>query len=231
MNIPSCIRLAIERMPCLYMSLLRIKNKGRNFERFIVCDETELVVEGFPRCANSFAAQSIRLLCRKEGRQIRLATHSHSPAQVVAGLRLNKPTLVLIREPRAAITSLQALSRQSGVSTQNVNGLLKRYIQFYEMLQPFREQMVVAEFKRTTSEYPEVIRELNRRFDLSLPEVEDQEALEALVIPNSKAHLSPSEDRDAVKQEIQAMYDLQADQRLVARAEHAYRNFIEKHAS
>ena len=226
MNIPMSFRLLIEKSPLIYMALLRIKNRGRKFERFIVSDQTDLVVKGFPRCANSFAVQSIRLLCRRDGRTFRFATHAHSPAHVVAGLNLGKPTLVVIREPRAAITSLQALWRQSGVSIQSVNGLLKRYIQFYEMLLPYREHMVVSEFKRTTTEYPSVIRQLNQRFALYLPEVETQEELEALVIPASKAHLSPSNDRESVKREIRANFDQTVDPRLLESAVLAYQNFI-----
>lgn len=208
------------------MPLLRLKNRGRKFERFIVCNETDLVIEGFPRCANSFATQSIRLLTRQQGRDFRFATHAHSPAHVIAGLRLKKPTLVVIREPKAAITSLQALWSQSGVSIQAVNDLLKRYIQFYEMLMPYRAQMVVSEFRRTTTAYPSVLLELNTRFDLKLPEVKTQEELEALVIPASPEHLSPSLDRDTVKKRIQTNFEKTVNRELLEHAELTYRNFL-----
>lgn len=226
MNMPFWLRLAIEKRPALYMRMLRIKNKGRKFERFIVSDETDLVIEGFPRCANSFATQSIRLLTREQGRDFRFATHAHSSAHVVAGLRIGKPTLVVIREPKSAIISLQALWRQSGISIQSVNGLLKRYIQFYEMLMPYRTDIVVSDFKRTTAEYPGVIRELNERFDLGLPEVETQEELEALVIPASPEHLSPSKDRDTVKREIRENFEKRVDPKLLDHGYLAYRNFL-----
>ena len=226
MNMPFCLRLAIERRPALYMRLLWLKNSGRKFERYIVCEDTELVVEGFPRCANSFAAQCIRLLCRANGRELRFATHAHSPAHVVAGLRLEKPTLVVVREPVAAITSLQALWMQSGISIQSVNGLLRRYIQFYEMLHPYRGEIVISDFSKTTSDYPSVIRELNERFNLNLPEVGSHEELAALVIPASKEHLSPSGKRDEVKVAIRKNFEAKAESRLVERAEQAYRNFI-----
>lgn len=226
MNIPMSFRLLIEKSPTIYMVLLRIKNRGRKFERFIVSDQTDLVVEGFPRCANSFAVQSIRLLCRRDGREFRFATHAHSPAHVLSGLRLGKPTLVVIREPKAAITSLQALWRQSGVSVQSVNELLKRYAQFYEMLIPYRNQMVISEFRRTTSDYPSVIRELNERFKMNLSVVESHSDLEKLVMPQSKAHLGPSDDRDAIKQETRIYFDQQADPKLLERAKRAYLDFV-----
>lgn len=226
MNIPFCLRLAIEKSPSIYMRLLRLKNKGRKFERFIVCDETDLVIEGFPRCANSFATQSIRLLTRAQERDFRFATHAHSPAHVIAGLRMKKPTLVVIREPKAAITSLQALWCQSGVSIQTVNGLLKRYIQFYEMLMPYRAQMVISEFSRTTTDYPSVLLELNTRFGLELPEVKTQEELEALVIPASPEHLSPSSDRDTVKKKILTNFEKTVNWELLERAERTYRSFL-----
>lgn len=217
----------IEKRPALYMCLLRLKNRGRTFEKVMLSEATELVVEGFPRCANSFAAQSIRLLSRVHGRELRFATHAHSPAHVIAGLRLNKPALVVIREPKAAIVSLQALSLQSGARVEGTNNLLKRYIHFYEMLMPYRSQLVISRFERTTSDYPSVIRELNERFDLGLPQVESQAELEALVVPASKEHLSPSEGRNRVKEKFQAAFDEHANRQLIARAMQAYRNFVD----
>jgi hypothetical protein len=86
--------------------------------------------------------------------------------------------------------------------------------------------MVVSEFKRTTTKYPGVIRELNQRFDLGVPEVETQDELEALVIPASKEHLSPSKDRESVKRVIRANFDKTVDPMLLQRAVSAYQNFI-----
>lgn len=226
MNIPYWLRLAIERHPSLYMRLLRIKNNGRAFEKVMLSDATELIVEGFPRCANSFAAQSIRLLCRAHGRELRFATHAHSPAHVIAGLRMGKPALVLIREPTGAITSLQALALQSGSRVEGTNGLIRRYIQFYEMLMTYRDSMVISEFTRTTSQYPSVIHELNQRFDLGLPEVDTQEELEELVIPVSQEHLAPSGGRELIKKRVREDFEKSAKLDLLKRAEQTYMEFI-----
>jgi hypothetical protein len=227
MNMPFAVRRLIEHFPSIYILLLQLKNRGRKFEKYIVSKETDLVVEGFPRCANSFAAQSIRLLCRQQGRELRFATHAHSSAQIKVGLKLRKPTLVLIREPKAAIISLLALNQQSGVPERGVNDLLKRYIFFYESLYLLRDQFVVSDFKRTTTVYPEVIQELNRRFDLNLPEVESQSDLDALVMPASKKHLGPSCERDVIKNEVRDRFEIEVSRELFAHADHVYRNFIE----
>lgn len=94
------------------------------------------------------------------------------------------------------------------------------------MLLPYREQIVVSEFKRTITDYPSVIRELNARFSLGLEEVETQGELEELVIPVSKEHLGPSIDRDLVKKETRANFDSSADPQLLQRATEAYHKFI-----
>ena len=52
------LKLCLDRFPRLYLSLLRFK-RFRHWSRdWIVCSDTHVVIEGFPRSANSFAREA-----------------------------------------------------------------------------------------------------------------------------------------------------------------------------
>ena len=65
-------------------------------------DRTEIVIEGFPRSANSFAVNAFVLA---QGRPVHVAHHVHAAAQVLAAGRAGVPAILLIREPTDAIVS------------------------------------------------------------------------------------------------------------------------------
>ena len=66
--------------------------------------DTDLVVEGPPRSANSF---TVRMLHRMLGRppRFRIAHHSHSQDNLWAGAGYRMPLVVLARPPQDAILS------------------------------------------------------------------------------------------------------------------------------
>src|SRR5262245_65181203 len=70
--------------PALYLPLARGFRRAYDGSRKTVGPETELVIEGFPRCGNSFAVAAFSLA---QPRPVRIAHHLHAPAQVIAGTR------------------------------------------------------------------------------------------------------------------------------------------------
>jgi len=78
-----------------------------------------------------------------QGRPVKIARHLHAPAQVIAGVRMHIPTLVLIRHPRDAVLSL--VVRAPHLSVEQA---LKDYIHFYTVLLPYLGQFVIGLFEQ-----------------------------------------------------------------------------------
>jgi hypothetical protein len=134
----------------------------------VVGPETELVIDGYTRCATTFAVFAFQLA---QERPVRVAHHLHAPAQLIEAAKMGIPVLALIREPREAI--LSQLVREPGISVQ---GALVAYARFYSSLLPYRSGMVAGEFDEVTQDFGSVVRKLNNRFGTSFTEFEHNEA-------------------------------------------------------
>jgi hypothetical protein len=117
---------------------------------------TEVMIEGFPRSANTFAVTAFELA---QGRPVNVAHHLHVPAHVLAAAAARLPTLVLVRQPLDAVAS--AVARRPGLSPER---LMRRYIDLHERILPVRESFVVADFTQVTTDFGGVTERLNERF-------------------------------------------------------------------
>ncbi len=127
----------------------------RGGSRQVVKPDTEILIEGFPRSANSFAVVAFR---RAQRRKVRLANNLHVPAQVIRAARLRVPALVLIREPKDAVASLAIRDPIS------IERALKFYVSFYETAADYKDSFVLGLFEDVTSDYGAVIERINARF-------------------------------------------------------------------
>jgi hypothetical protein len=123
---------------------------------------TEIVIEGYPRSANTFTVVAFRLA---QGREIQIAHHLHAAAQIKRAVRLGVPAIVLIREPSEAILSL--LVRDPHAS---MRWALRSYIRFYSTVAPCLEKTVVAPFATVTSDLASIIRMVNIRYGTAFKE-------------------------------------------------------------
>lgn len=128
----------------------------KKFSHLVVARDTELVIEGYPRCANSFAVLAFE---RAQGRPIRLAHHLHAQAQVLQALEYRIPVLVLIRDPISAASSL--VTRNPEISATYA---LQQYLDFYECIRTQLDHLVVAKFTSITQDYARVVVALNRKY-------------------------------------------------------------------
>jgi hypothetical protein len=92
-------RLKTLPLPSLTLPLARALRRGE-----VVDARTDIVIEGFPASANTFAVAAFRLA--QEPRYMRIAHHTHVPAQVIEATRLGVPAILLIREPMQAVLSV-----------------------------------------------------------------------------------------------------------------------------
>jgi hypothetical protein len=151
------LRTHVSEHPSVYLPFARRKYPGPSPE--VIGPDTRLVIDGYTRCATTFAVYAFQLA---QPEPVRLAHHLHAPAQLVAAARRGVPTLALIREPEGAI--LSQLIREPNVVMPDA---LVGYTRFYARILPFRDAFVVGEFEEVTRDFGAVVRRLNARFGTS----------------------------------------------------------------
>ena len=225
----------LELCPRAYIGVMRMRYRNTpNFNR-IVSPQTDLIIEGFPRCANSFAVRAFRMANDAEA-TTRIATHFHSPANILPGLRWRIPALVLTRHPDDAVVSFPALAIQlnkhgfarasEAVLLRQIRYWTRRYIQFYQRLQPVRDELAVADFTETTSDFGAVIQRVNTRFGTNFRPFEHSAGNVDQVMTRHGPHLAPSAERDAIKQRLQKLYHADHNNSLRAEAVAAHQRFL-----
>jgi hypothetical protein len=117
---------------------------------------SELVIEGAPRSGTTFCYEAF---LQVQARPVTVAYHLHLPAQVMRAVTLGVPTLVVIREPEAAVRS--SLAREPYLT---VAAALERYWFFYRTLEPLLGGFVVADFEEAVNRFGDVIRRVNARY-------------------------------------------------------------------
>jgi len=158
-------RTRLSESPALYLPLARLKYPGPSPE--VISPATELVIDGYTRCASTFAVYALQLA---QPEPVRLAHHLHAPAQLVAAAQAGVPALAVIREPRGAI--LSQLVREPDVALRDA---LVAYTRFYRRLLSRRNRMVVADFEEVTTDFGAVTRRINDRFGTAFAEFEPTE--------------------------------------------------------
>ena len=118
--------------------------------------DTDVVVEGFPRCGNTFAAAALQLCAPSP--DFAIASRVHVPAQVKKAVRLGIPTVLVIRDPAEAVASLALAAPHV-----TLDHGLREFAHHYEQLLPYRDAVVVAPFDVVTTDFGSVVQELNAK--------------------------------------------------------------------
>lgn len=203
------LKSRVATVPALALPLSRLRGRGEP-----VGPETELVIESFPRCASSFAVAAFRLA--QEPRAMRIANHTHMPAQVLEAARRGVPAMVLIREPEGAV-----LSHVIHTPALTVEDSLHGYLRFHEPLRRAPDGFVVGTFEEVTKDFGVVIDRLNARFGTAFARFEhtpeNLERLDREIETDYRARARsseeleriiprPSETREAMKARIRGDY-------------------------
>jgi hypothetical protein len=149
------LRRHLSRHPVLFRTAYLVARQRLDV---LVSARTDLLIEGYPRSANTFAVFAFRTA----NPGTRTANHLHNPAHVMLANRYGVPALVLLREPEQAIGSL--LVRRPDLSARRAIG---HYVDFYELLEPYLDRIVVASFETVVDDFGAVIRGVNERFSKS----------------------------------------------------------------
>lgn len=225
------LRRALRRSPACNWALRWILP---HYRRLAVARNTEIVIEGYPRCANTFAVVAFRMA---QPREVPIAHHLHSVGQVLRGVRRGLPTLVLLRNPSDAILSL-AVRKE----LQEVEPAVDEYLDFHRGVSNLGDKIVVAEFHEITTDMGAVTRRVNRRFGTSFGAFVHTKESEAAVfeeidriekhdgrVPAVRAtHVArPSAERKKHKQAYVEQLRAPAIQRKLAEAEELYQKLCQ----
>ncbi len=159
-------RMQLSTRPALYLPIARWHYRG--VEDRVVGPDTELVIDGFQRSANTFASIAFEI---SQPRRRSTVHHLHAASQIVAAARMHIPCILLVRDPVDAVIS--HLQRVPQITPRQA---LMNWSRFYERVLPYREQVVVACFHDVTTDYGAVLREVNERYGTSFACFEHTEA-------------------------------------------------------
>ncbi len=132
-----------------------------NYGGRLLSHDTDIIIDGFPRSANSFAVSALTLA---QHNKIKIAHHRHDPAQIIAAVKKNLPVLVLIRHPKDATVSLIIRNYSFDYTYASIKGVLKQYLQYYQKIIPYKDKIILANFETVTNNFNLVISQINKRF-------------------------------------------------------------------
>ena len=193
------ISTALSTYPTVYYGIRQIT--GMMDDRCVKSD-TELVIEGYPRSANSTTVASFQAC---QTRIVKIAHHKHSVAQVLLAIRRDIPAVVLIRNPKDTIISYVSLIQESQIRNGSKKGeitffdALLGWNVFYRVLESHTDKFVIAPFHKVIQDISGTIRAINKKFGTDFQE-------EPLTEPLDKPlgwHAKPNELRNHIKQALE----------------------------
>jgi hypothetical protein len=222
------VRSVLGRFPAIALPILR----SRRRDGFLapIRDETEVVIEGFPRSGNTFSVAAFHFA--QLPRDVKIAHHAHVPAQLLQAVRLGLPAVLLVRPPEECVLSLVVRDPSLGVA-----GVLRGWVRFHEPLVRVRDRLVVATFREATTDVGGITRLVNERFATGFrpfdPTPENLERVRALIERGdlntfgsaegvARGGGLPGAGREELKDELRSAYGRPELARLRRRAEDLY---------
>lgn len=197
--------------------------------------ESAVIIEGFPRSANTFAVVALKM---SQPHSIHVGRHLHSLGHVRRGLELGKPALIVIRHPRDAVLSLAIAHPDLKLAS-----LLTEYVDFYEGIEELGDAVVLGEFNEVTSDFGAVTRRLNGRFGTRFQEfeptpenlqrcyelIDDEDRRNTGGVSRPTRVARPTAERDQQKRELSTGLEQPPVRDLLAAAEKVYSRLLDKH--
>ena len=146
------IGVFVGEVPFLFRIVFYRKNKDQIFSK-----DKDIIIEGYPRSANSFCHVAFK---QAQVKEIKAAHHIHAPAQILLGLKYQKPVILLIRDPLDAIRS--HLIRNSSLTPWLA---AYGYYRFYKKLINKSAKFVIAPFEIVINDFGKVIENINHKYN------------------------------------------------------------------
>ncbi len=193
-------RRLLGRYPTIYFALGALR--GRSFQDRKVSETTDIVIDGYPRSANSFAVGAFR---QAQSSPVKVSHHLHVPAQIVRAVELDIPTILLIRHPVDSIISYRALHKEGEIVEREPRASLRMgfrpfcrsWIDFYQTTLPHVESVVIGRFQQVISDFGGIVRAVNSRFGENFTPFEHtEENVEIVNNARGITQVRPTDDED-----------------------------------
>lgn len=217
--------------PKLFFPFVYLNRKGRHLA---VDKTTDIVIDGFPRSANSFSVGTFKQV---QDRDFSIAHHLHAPAQIIRASHLSIPTILLIRPPIDTVCSLRALELYiSLVEKRYIHSLaissnryFKWWIDFYSSLLPFSNSYVISLFDDTVQNFGKTISLLNSHFKTDFYSIDKKykEIIPKNINASRGYHAGPSQCRDKFKLQVRESLKSPEYQASIDTANRLYQKFLE----
>lgn len=149
------VRTLVRQNPALFYPFCRAYFPNQKIN--IVQKDTQIVIEGFPRSANTFAGIAFS---QSQPETVKMAHHLHAAAQVIRAVEWKIPTLVLLRNPKDAVLSCITIFPQ-----YSIYRALAYYISFYSAICDYSDSYIIGEFEEVTKNFGEIIKRINAKFN------------------------------------------------------------------
>ena len=140
---------------CNVLSFVPIAYFRQNNKKILTTKDTDIVIEGFWRCANHYAVFAFK----NAEKNTNIAHHFHASAQIKIAIKKNIPSLVLIRNPFDCIAS--CLVFEPNTKPQY---FIEYYKQFYISLMDLRHNFIISDFDETITNFGDVMKKINKKF-------------------------------------------------------------------
>lgn len=122
--------------------------------------QTDIVIEGYPRSGNTFAVRMLQLLdpsgsSDPDELSMDIAHHTHDIGNLRLAVHMQKPMVVLTRDPAEAILSYLIYSNRA------LDDLCDRYIAFHANVLALPRRPAVIDFATVVSDFNVVVDRIN----------------------------------------------------------------------
>lgn len=181
-----------------------------------------MIIDGFGGSATSFAYFAFTL-CQRQ--KLKAWGQTHAAGHVKKAVALKIPTLILIRDP--ADVALSLLQRRYYLSAKV---LLHSYIRFYEDIEPYKDDFIIASFQEVTDDYSKVMDSVNRKFscdfDLFVHNTQNVQQCFDAIYGNKRQKAVPSKMRNEDKKTVNFMLETEEVKPLLDRAMKLYYRYL-----
>lgn len=183
---------------------------AKKYGAHLICKpETEIVVEAYPRSGNTFTVDMLNVLSRGHN-GLKIAHHTHDIDNVLVGVDMGKPVLILLREPGASIMSAAIFL------SIPIEEAAARYKSFYIQILDIADHVKFCRFETVVSDFSKVFELVLSMTGKQLPfpsdwsnvisEAKAQEYKRAQIIHGEKVNERvglPNEHREKMKLKLQ----------------------------
>ncbi len=186
-------KVYLQRSTLLYQGVMRWKAR-RVGSLLVRKNTTKIVIEAYPRSANSFSVRLFRQA--NPGYAVEeVSHHTHIISNVKHAAKWKIPVLIILRDPVDAISSMIVVRGDTSDGMLRIEAT--RYVDFYDWIEHNLDEVVLTDFSSIIDgRFKTVLQRLNRRFGTNFNADFDEATLANEVRENIVAS-SPNRDNPA----------------------------------